>query len=235
MPAEVGNGSFWSGMVDYMKRVRTALKASWTRSRTAGRHRASRTARDAAWGGRSGGHPTACGEGDGGSVSASGGVPGDVAPVPSATPSIAHVVGIWILRLLAALAIPIAGFFVLTASFDYLRDREREPRAGRPAGHRDRCRRRVRPVLGDEQGRGPALRALPRRCATVGLRRARAGHPERLPALPRDQHDPAELEGQGGAELHRARQLQLRLHRREHAAVDAEHRRVGRSWSPSWG
>ena len=38
-------------------------------------------------------------------------------------PSIGHVVGIWILRFLAIIAIPIAGAFVLSISFDYLRDR----------------------------------------------------------------------------------------------------------------
>ena len=48
MPAEVGQGSFWTGMVDYMKEGPDSVKASWTRSRRAGPRRASRKARDAA-------------------------------------------------------------------------------------------------------------------------------------------------------------------------------------------
>ena len=41
------------------------------------------------------------------------------------------------------------------------------------------------------------------------------------------QHDPDQLQGRAIEELRRARQLQVRVHRREHAAVDPQHARSG--------
>ena len=71
--------------------------------------------------------------------------------------------------------------------------------------------------------RGPPARAVPGGRPTVGVRRARPGDPGRVPGLSADQHDPDQLQGRRGRELRRARQLQVRVHRREHAPGDPQH------------
>jgi alpha-glucoside transport system permease protein len=38
--------------------------------------------------------------------------------------SVGHLIGVWALRVLAAIAIPVAGFFVLTSTFTFLRDED---------------------------------------------------------------------------------------------------------------
>ena len=113
--------------------------------------------------------------------------------------------------------------------------RRRQPAPGRRRRHRRRRRRRVLPVLGDEPGRRLAAR---RGSARASGRTCSSG-----PALvilsvfldlPGDQHDPDQLQGRARSqELRRARQLRVRLHRREHAAVDPQHGAAGSSSSRS--
>ncbi|MGZ5294763.1 MAG: carbohydrate ABC transporter permease [Actinomycetota bacterium] len=38
--------------------------------------------------------------------------------------SLSHLIGVWVLRVLAAIAIPVAGFFLLTSTFTFLRDED---------------------------------------------------------------------------------------------------------------
>ena len=140
---------------------------------------------------------------------------------------------IWILRLLAALAIPVVGFFILTASFDYLRDKNANRGlvvllaigigvVGVFALYwamnwlvdllSERFREGVRPWVFV----GPALVIL-----SVFL------------LYPVINTIVLSLKDRAGKSLRRTGQLRLRLQRREHVAVDPQHRGVGRSSSPS--
>ena len=97
-------------------------------------------------------------------------------PRPARRPS-----SLSILRLVASIAIPIVAFFVLWATFDFLRDAD----ANRllVVGRRDRRGRgrRVLPLLGDEPGRRLPAGALSGRRPPLHLRRTRARDPGRVP------------------------------------------------------
>ncbi len=103
-----------------------------------------------------------------------------------------------------------------------------EPVPGRRRGDRRRRRRRVLPLLGHEPRGGVPAGSLSGRRAALRVRRPRAGHPDGVPDLPGDQHDPRQLQGLERRGLRRLRQLQVRLHRPEHAPRDPEHVRMDR-------
>ena len=123
----------------------------------------------------------------------------------------------------------VAWALVVWASFDFLRDADanRFVVIGRRArGRRRRC---LRAVLGDEPGRRLAARAPPRGRAAVRVHRARPRDARGVPDLSGDQHDHHQFQGRERPGVRRARELQVRLHRREHVARDAQHRAVDRA------
>ena len=203
----------------------------WTRSRPAGQPEQPATTHrmNVGRGGRSGGRPSPRrGEGDGDRVSAPADGPDGAAPLqPHRRPRCPTSSGAGCCGSPQRSRSRSSAFFLLSATFQFLRDED----ANRGLVVLVAI---VVGVVGVfalywamNRVVGSASRSVPRGRATVGLRWSRAGHPERLPAVPGDQHRSCSACRTLGPRVRRARQLRFRLLRRAHAAVAPQHGGVG--------